>query len=896
MKKILAAFLVVIMGLTSVSFASESAASNAAASDAVAVVSQFPEELELLTNLGIADYDETVSENAITKGEFLKYTLRLVGLSAAVDAKIERQTFVDVPATSEYFGTVYVAYQTGILRGNPDGSCGINSKISLNEAITLVIRALRMNIIAEQAGGYPVGYLNVAAKENILDNIDNLSVDKVTYDITTKILYNSLFAPATNSAGYDENAGMVELDENSNILGTVHKINYIDGIVESNDRGSIYGKTEDTTGRIIISGEYFNAESKFADKYLGMKVRSFYKTKRGETISDIIHMEELDNSVIQIMREDIIDYHAGEFVYYDKNDKRIEKRVSSRAITVSEGEMKTIGNSSYSFPKECTVRLIDNNDDHTVDVVFIDAYSLIRVNRVDTEKQIIYNALFSDKSFKAEDYARTIIEDAEGNKMDFSDIAQNDIIEAYLEKGKNLAYLKVVRDKLSVTIKSLRTKTENGYTVYFVTSDEGKVYRTSYSFAQNSPQIVLKANGYYNFDIDSVGRIVSVLSEGSADGMVYAYVCGFGHQTTGLSDIVKLKLYTENGEIVTAESNKEVYCVADRNKISNSELKDYLNTAGLIRVKVDENGVLKRIDFPSNDKKINGFKRVGLSDVSGTKGGNRWYQTGMVMGGKVLATSATKVMIIPAADNLLSDEDTYSIEGISYFKNDSWYPNVAGYCTGEGYSADIMIVQNPSADTLNAPAMLVTYIANVYDQKSGETKTAIGGYVKGKQEEYVLSEYQSLSDTVLTGKGIDGSIEVGDAIRLNVNLNGEVNYIKKMYDESEGIVYGKNPTIDDSNYDTDYGNGGYHVFGTVTEKFENTFKIDRGLGIGDPDEIFPVTATTYIYEYDESRSADNPVRLLTIDDLVSSADAGAGADNVFIYMYKPPIEMIVVYR
>lgn len=896
MKKILAFFLIGIMGLTSVSFAEDSVTSDEATADAVAVVSQFTKELGLLTELGVIDYGEDVAEDTITKGEFLKYTLRFVGLSEAVDAENKRQVFVDVPLTSEYSGAVYVAYQTGILKGNPNGSCGINSKISLDEAITLMIRSLRMEVIAEDAGGYPIGYRTVAIKENILKDIDDLLMEKVTYDITTKLLYNSLFLPVTKVVGYNEDVSIVGFDKKASIIEGIHKVKYIDGIVESNDRGSIYGKTEESAGKVIINGEYFNAGDNFADKYLGMKVRAFFKTPKGQTISDIIYMDEMDNSVIEVAREDIISYRAREFIYNDENDKTVTKRVSESAITISEGEMKTIGNSVYHFPAECVVRLIDNNDDRIIDIVFIDAYHLICVSRVDADKEIVYNALSSDSNFKGEEYARIIIEDTEGNRLGFSDITQDDVIEAYLEKGKSLAYLKVVKDRLSMVVKSLKTKTENGYTVYLLTDDDRETYRTSYSFATNSPNAVLQAEGNYNFAVDSMGRIIAVLSERMKDGMMYAYVRGFAEESTGFRTIVKISLYTENGEFVITESDNEVYCVADKTKISNGELKNRLKTAGLIRVKMDEDGTLEMIDFPSSDKKINGFKKVGLSDVGTSKGGNRWYQTGMVMGGKVFASSSTKVMLVPAGDKLLSNEDLFSIEAISYFKNDNYYPNVAGYCNGEGYAADIMIVQEPKADTLNAPAMLVTYIGTTYDSKAGENRTAIGGYVKGEIKEYILSDGQSLSDKTLVDKGIDGDIEIGDAIRINVNIRGEVNYIKKMYDESAGMVYGKNPTSGDTSPDTDYGNGGYHVFGAITEKFENSFKIDRGVGKGDPDDIFPVNSTTYIYEYDKNHRGNNAVRLLSVDDLVSRDDAGAGADNVFIYMYKPPIEMIVVYR
>lgn len=327
-------------------------------------------------------------------------------------------------------------------------------------------------------------------------------------------------------------------------------------------------------------------------------------------------------------------------------------------------------------------------------------------------------------------------------------------------------------------------------------------------------------------------------------------------------------------------------------KITNDELLARLVDASVIRFRINDKNTLSSIEFPSTSVSDKGLKVVGASETS-RSAEYRWYQTGMVLGGKVLADKDTKVMIVPEKEKLATEEDLFSVESISYFKNDAYYPGVVGYgADDDGYLAEIMVVQNPEGTALNSVCMLVSGIGNIYDKATGEIRTSISGFINGEEKEYVLSKHMSPE---YKAKNIENPIpiEEGDAIRINYNFKNEINYIKLMFDESEKTIYGVNDSTDD---EVQYGNGGYHTYGTVFEKYANTFKVIRTGHSEVSNNIYPVTATTYVYEYNTSTSEKNRIRLISIDDIVAQKESASSASQVFIYMYKPPIEMIVVYK
>lgn len=104
--------------------------------------------------------------------------------------------FGDVPASHWAAGYIKAAEQAGLIKGRGLVQ-GVNTfdpeaSISFDEAVTLVVRALGYEMIAEASGGYPTGYLLVANQKNLLSGVTgNLSMP-ATRAIVAQLTYNAL--------------------------------------------------------------------------------------------------------------------------------------------------------------------------------------------------------------------------------------------------------------------------------------------------------------------------------------------------------------------------------------------------------------------------------------------------------------------------------------------------------------------------------------------------------------------------------------------------------------------------------------------------------------------------------------------------------------------------------
>ena len=170
---------------------------------------------ELLSRLGIIDLDDGYFYPAmgITKAEFLVMLFKTVGILANEEVKEGQELFYDVPYDASYAPYVAVAYKLGITQGNGDGFFGANKIITRQQAISMIIRSLKYDSMAESKGGYPGGYETVALSIGITKGIGVSAAGELTKALAAKMLYNTLFTYAIefslsdNEAVYSVNNG-----------------------------------------------------------------------------------------------------------------------------------------------------------------------------------------------------------------------------------------------------------------------------------------------------------------------------------------------------------------------------------------------------------------------------------------------------------------------------------------------------------------------------------------------------------------------------------------------------------------------------------------------------------------------------------------------------------------
>lgn len=130
--------------------------------------------------------------NPITRAEYAAVVYRATRLTAISGNTL----FADVPASHWASGYIKAATQAGLIKGRGLVG-GVNifdpeADISYDEAVTLVVRALGYESLAQSSGGFPTGYLVVANQKGLLQGISgNLSMP-ATRALVAQLTFNAL--------------------------------------------------------------------------------------------------------------------------------------------------------------------------------------------------------------------------------------------------------------------------------------------------------------------------------------------------------------------------------------------------------------------------------------------------------------------------------------------------------------------------------------------------------------------------------------------------------------------------------------------------------------------------------------------------------------------------------
>jgi len=311
---------------------------------------QFLSDIEVITGYPDGTFKP---ENTITRGEAAAVIFRtLAGKESAAQNYQGGTQFSDVSADHWASGYVNFCTEMGIINGYPDGTFKPDQTVTYAEYVTMLARALGLDIGKDLS--YPYGYIAEATVEGINYGVDLGANDPAPRGSVAKLTYNAIF-----DATYKRIANNIYTTKKPTIAENVLKLKTMEGVISSIQDYDWTGSGTAGEGKIRLdyaddlSNDFTNYNGNYGDtwtgdytldnSYLGKEVKIWYKedpvTASGQKIYAVIEKQNttatLPHIVIRGLIGDDLTKHQ---ITYALNDVDYKAKLDNQVILVENNE------------------------------------------------------------------------------------------------------------------------------------------------------------------------------------------------------------------------------------------------------------------------------------------------------------------------------------------------------------------------------------------------------------------------------------------------------------------------------------------------------------------------------------------------------------------------------
>ncbi len=857
-----------------------------------------------ITSLGIVTGDEQgnlLLNEEITRAEFVKMMINLRGYAEISEMNSGNELFSDIPEGHWAKGYINFAASIGMFEGYPDGNFGPEDKVLLQDCIKTVVKALGYDVVAQQKGGYPNGYIMVATEQQLLKDITaSYSAPAVRGDVMT-LLYNALDVELLQESTSNGRVIYEESDDTfRSLLTDKNDMVMIKGIVTTNNEtwlgNEITGLRDD---EVEIDGMIFAVGKTNAADYIGQEVQIYCYENEAENRWEIINVAPTKkNNVVTIAADEYMNY-SGSRIEYEREGRKEYISVSQDAVYLYNNRMVPIFDVGYINDNSTDIYAVDNNGDEIYDYIFVNTYVSVVVDKAYSNGNLYFKNEFSlnGRNFltldEEDDDQHFTIENATGETLKYADIKANDVVSVFSsEDGKELKLI-VSDKKVQGTIRELR-------------SEEG-VYidDTYYEFANSAVESKLRIGDVRVAYLNHENKVVYVTDEGMEDGTtLYGYIQemgqpgGFGNVQAKIINSAVIRNEEEENEnkddanvipvLVCQNAGMKVVDLNGKvnyNGVSMSAekfMEDF--GSGPVKYQLDSTGKLKTIDDPE--------QRGGQSGVQIKYNAKDKVFGGYVAYGGFRIDDNTKVVCVPT--NLDATEEDYMVQ----LRIDNKDANRQYYAQGYEYDENSKAVkflvisdQMKADDILNIVPLtskigLVSSATQVTDE-TGET-------VYRTELLYDGELITLMSNNIVQGKNdAITQLKRGDLIWFSKNNNGlmdNARIIKSLKSDNESMQENK-----DSDEETLFGYVKELSFNDVDVANNRTVHTVKLMIENDKTEdvLIPARTLPSIYIYD---SAAKTVKVGGLEDIRPYTGSAATSDKVFVVRPHRNVRVVVIVR
>ena len=530
--------------------------------------SGFVQETAFLKAVGVLN--ETFRPaSEMSKAEFVTMIIKTLypdsDFSAAYD--YDSYIFKDVDRRHEAFAYIKACKDLNIINGNPEGYFYPDQAVSMNEAIVILVNALGYTRHAIAYGGYPTGYLSIAMQSGILKGIDVSST--VNGALAAKLLYNALFADLVGVESINETGVSIRIDSSKNLLSERLGIKEYDVQLTDNGITSLTGDSIGSDERVVFTDfstmeqitAYIN-DSKVTE-YLGSRLKVFIRYNKESGRDELVYFTPHRNSrEITLPAYQVIASNKNTIEYEEEKNADKTKKISfasSGPAIVLNGIRITNQTLDELLPKDGLLHAVDLEGDGRYDFLEIFSFNIYSGEKLDMARNLVSDSIGADG-----DSIRCLFNPA-GSLDLSSDTASYRIVHSDIDSLDQL----LKHDIVSV---AEAPEPIDGKTFYFLLISQNsvqgtadyvspanneisvgnKTYEVSSSLTGVQPKYLdhIAFDQEMDFMLDVQGKIAYIVNYASSSKN-YGYLIG-AMEEEGIEDCVKVKLFTKEGQVITA--------------------------------------------------------------------------------------------------------------------------------------------------------------------------------------------------------------------------------------------------------------------------------------------------------------------------------------------------------
>jgi len=827
------------------------------------------------------DYNVALEEN-VTRADFANIVARIINLETYSG---NNTYYYDVPQSHYGYNAICALTQAGILKGTASKIFRPDEPIEYAAAYKILLAIMGYDERAEALGGYPMGYLQVAARVGLVDSApaDDYMTRGEMLTVIFRAVKTEMYEPVWITSD-----GMTHytVSENETLLTLYHDIYYGKATVNGAEMCSLNGVTLTEADEVVLDKGIYKTKVSLNDM-LGEQIEYFMHYDKAKEEGTVIWAETTGaTDVIVIEEGQKSGFDKASFTLSYITDSGRAKSVNlKRSITVIYNGKEVDRDIDKIFERPYySVKLIKGQTEY--ETAIVREYSNIVVESIDTKDFVIYDAAHNNQPVKLDEnlYDYISIRNAENTKISFSDISAGDVLSIFLSKDEKMIEVLVSSRIVSGVVKQVGKTGKKTQ----ITIDD-----TAYIKAENAefdiPAVGTNTTLYINHK-GFVAYAGKMLSNSSA-----VYVIQVKKIENAFDEELKFRVLKEDGTVAYLDAAKTV--VIDGKKAENADeiinaFKDrntgeHLSQLALINVNKD--GKINKIDTAYVRPDVEDIRYTLSVDLDRTVDASyRWmgYFTANrnEAAGQTYTKNAailndnTKIFKIPTSLSAEDKDFTVITKGSLY---DYEKHTIKTYKVSDrpGYTK-WMEIEAKTGTVYESKTILVSDVIDVLDE-SGEVRRAIVGYQGNTEVTYYAADGKAdLFNDVERGtllsviRDFRGNVE-SKRIEFTPETTGPFTNSVDAYWETRGIVKG-------------------YIYDIIGDVIKISYDMPSGLGEDQVEQRWTQrTAPVLIYD---KADENNPISVGSFADAKTYYNLKENCSKVVLSANAGEPVMYVIYK